>query len=109
MHPPKREAARRATGRPISKTTSSSPANNSKRGGAQAAQLIADVRFRHRIEHLERLGNRITGELLAKLAVEHDCRGEIERFIDRCVEREEVIRKLGFDKWPPLPLRAVPR
>ena len=106
---PKRESRPASTGRPISKTTSSSPANNSKRGGAQAAQLISDPRFRRRVQNLERLGSRITGELLAKLAAEHDCRGEIERFIDRCVEREDVIRKLGFDQWPPLPLRQVPR
>lgn len=55
------------------------------------------------------LGSRVAAELLAQLAASHDCRSEIERFLDRAVENETAIREFGFDKWPPLPLRQVPR
>src|SRR4051812_40606485 len=80
--------------------------NKKKSSGAQAAQLVADPRFRRRVQRLERLGSRITGELLAQLAAEFGCRPEIERFIDRAVENEEAIRAFGFDRWPPLPMRV---
>ena len=81
------------------------PSKNSRFG--QAAALVADPRFRRRVQHLERLGNRVTGELLAQLAVEHDCRPMIERWIDRAIEHEDQIKAFGLHEWPPLPLRAV--
>lgn len=79
-----------------------------KGAGAQAAQLVADPRFRRRVQHLERLGNRVTGELLAQLAVEFGCLPQIERFLDAAAENEAAIRQYGFDKWPDLPLRVAP-
>lgn len=83
--------------------------NKAKPTGRQAAQLVADPRFRRRMQRFHALGSRVAAELLAQLAAEHDCRAEIEHFLDRAVENEEAIRAFGFNEWPELPLRAVPR
>ena len=86
------------------------PANKQTARATQAADLIGDPRFRGRVQHLGRLGNRITAERLAQLCVDHGCQDDVERFIDRVVANEDAIRELGADLWPPLPpLRAVPR
>ena len=111
MSPPDPKRRRRPTGQVgaqvVNQHNSSGALNKPKRAGAQAAKLISDVRFRRRVQHLERLGNRVVGELLAKLAAEHDCAVEIERFIDAAIEHEDAIKAFGFDRWPPLPMRIV--
>jgi len=79
------------------------------RGGAQAAQLVADPRFRRRVQRFWPLGDRITAHLLAEIAVKHDCLGDVERFLDAAYEHKDAIQTFGIDRWPPLPLRAVSR
>jgi hypothetical protein len=76
-------------------------------GGAQAAALVADIAFRHRVQRFWPLGSHVGAHLLAELAVKHGCRDEIERWLDRTLERENTMRALGVDRWPPLPVRAV--
>jgi hypothetical protein len=109
MPPPSRRRRRPAGTPDALKDHHQHAGNKPKSTGAQAAALIADVRFRRRVQHLERLGNRVAGELLARLAVQYGCLPMIEKFIDAAVENEPAIRAFGVDRWPPLPMRAVPR
>jgi hypothetical protein len=75
---------------------------------AQAATLVGDPVFRRRVQRVYPLGGYVIAHLLAELAIRHDCRGEIERFLDGAIENEPAIRAFGIDQWPPLPLRGVP-
>src|SRR4051794_13717005 len=61
------------------------------RAGAQAAaELVADLAFRRRVQLFWPLGSRLTAELLAEIAAKHGCRIEIERFLDRAVAHEDT-------------------
>ena len=87
--------------------------NNTQRISAPCVgvkdDLLADPAFRHKLELFHALGARVTGELLADIAARRACLDEIEYFIDRALANEKIIRALGADRWPPLPLREVPR
>jgi hypothetical protein len=84
------------------------PAHTRNSPGAQAA-LVADPTFRRRVQRLYPLGDRVLALLLAHLAVEHDCRTEVERLLDRVIDNEAAIRAFGLvDRWPPLPTRGAP-
>ena len=97
MSPPKRRK-RPGQGAPETQPNNNAAANKPKRAGAQA--LVADPRFRRRMERFWPLGPRITAELLARLAAEHDCRAEVERFLDAAVENAAAIKAYGLDRWP---------
>ena len=76
--------------------------------GAVAAETVADLRFRRRVERLYRLGPRAVGELLAEIAAERNIRVVVERKLDRFAELDPAaIEAAGGDKFWPAPLREV--
>ena len=75
--------------------------------GETAASIVADLRFRHQVEHLHRLGARAVGELLAEISIERGIRTVVDRKLERYAEIEpEALEAVGGDFWP-LPLREV--
>ncbi len=78
--------------------------------GPIAAEAVAKMRFRHRVQHLHRLGPRAVGELLAELGAERSIMTLIDRKLDTYVDpdAEALAATGGADFWP-LPLNVVPR
>ena len=76
--------------------------------GPTTTQPLAGPRFEHQVEHLHHLGPRVIGELLAEIA---HATGE-ETFIANRLEvyaelDPEVVRFVGGDRFPPMPLGVV--
>ena len=78
--------------------------------GEVAAEIVADLKFRRRVEHLHHLGARAVGELLAELSVERDIRTVVDRKLQRYSELEpESLQATGGDDFWPTPLHEVRR
>ena len=74
-----------------------------------AADVVADLRFRRRVERLHRLGPRAVGELLAELAAARSIMTAIDRKLATYVELDPAtIEAAGGDTFWPAPLREVP-
>ena len=78
--------------------------------GPIAAEAVANMRFRHRVQHLHRLGPRAVGELLAELGAERSIMTLIDQKLDTYAELEpETLEVTGGDGfWQP-PLHGVER
>jgi hypothetical protein len=90
-----------------------SPANNPQPSERQDPASLGDqrdLRFRHDVTRLHRLGPRILYQALCEFGETRLCRFELEELISRYAELDpELVRVLGADRWRPLPpLRAVP-
>lgn len=94
----KRESRPAGTGRPISKANNNSPANKPKRANAQAARLAADPRFQRRVTAVWQFGPGVLALLLGRLADEHDCAGQVLRYLDGAIEHAPAIRQYGLDR-----------
>ena len=69
--------------------------------GSVAAEVVADLKFRRQVEHLQRLGARAVGELLAEVSAERGIRTVIDQKLSRYAELEpEVLETAGGDFWP---------
>lgn len=76
-------------------------------GGVQGG---ADLAFRRNVRQLHQLGPRATYELLAELGARRLCRSEIEQLVLAYAELDpEIVRAVGADRLPPLPLPRLVR
>ena len=76
--------------------------------GQIAAEVVADMRFRHQVLRLHRLGPRVTAELLAEIGAERSIQTVIDQKLDRYTEIEpEALEVTGSDGFWPLPIRKV--
>ncbi len=76
--------------------------------GAVAAQVVADMRFRHRAQRLHRLGPRAVGKILAELGAERSIMTIIDQKLDTYAELDpETLEATGGDGFWPAPLREV--
>ena len=75
---------------------------------AMAAQAYAGPRFEHMVEHLHRLGPRSIAELLIEIA---RSTGQPALIADRLQAYAgldpEIVRAVGGDRFPPMPLEVV--
>ena len=78
--------------------------------GETAASIVADLRFRHQVEHLQRLGARATAELLAAVGAERGIQTVIDQKLATYAELDpETLEATGGDDfWQP-PLHGVER
>ena len=78
--------------------------------GQIAAEVVADLRFRRKVQRLHRQGPRVVGEFLAEIGPELGVQTPIDRKLDADAEIEpEVIEAAGGDEfWQP-PLHGVDR
>ncbi len=76
--------------------------------GRIAAEIVADMRFRRKVQRLYRRGDRVLGEFLAELSVERDIGTIIDQKLDRYTELEpEILEAAGGDAfWQP-PIHEV--
>ena len=76
--------------------------------GQNAAEVMADLRFRRRVERLHRLGPRVTAELLAEIGVERSIMTVIDRKLATYVSIEPAaIEAAGGTRFWPAPLREA--
>lgn len=76
--------------------------------GPIAAEVVADMRFRQRVQYLHRLGPRAVGELLAELGAERSIMTLIDQKLDTYAALDpKTLEVTGGDKFWPLPLRGV--
>jgi len=67
----------------------------------QPFPAIERLRLRHGAEHVCQLGPRAVFELLAELAMAHDCGPDVLDRLDRyCAITPETLRALGGDRFP---------
>ncbi len=73
-----------------------------------AAEVVADLKFRHQVLRLHRLGPRVVGELLAEIGAERSIQTLIDQKLDTYAELEpETLEVTGGDGFWPAPLRGV--
>ena len=66
-----------------------------------AADIVADLRFRRRVERLHRLGPRAVAELLAEIGAERSITTTINQKLDRYTELDPAaLEAAGGDFWP---------
>ena len=76
--------------------------------GAVAAEVVADLRFRRKVQRFHRLGDRVLGEFLAEIGAERSIMTAIDRKLARYAEIEpEAIEAAGGGGFWPLSLRVV--
>ena len=85
-------------------------ANAERRQREDAAEMVADLRFRRNVERVCSLGTRVVSKLLNEIGAER----AIQHLIDRKVERyadldPSELAALGGDDFPPVPLHEVRR
>ncbi len=76
--------------------------------GPIAAEVVADLRFRRKVQRVHRLGDRVFGELLAEIGAERGITTIIDQKLERYAELEpETIEAAGGDDfWQP-PIHEV--
>ncbi len=72
--------------------------------GRVAAEVVADLKRQRQIEHVHRLGARAVGEILHQVAESEN--------LDRALAAYErptpdLLKAVGHDRFPPLPIHAV--
>ena len=78
--------------------------------GSAAAEIVAGLEYRQKIERIHALGARCLGELLAELGVEKSIMPSIHEKLDRYASIDpQALQTLGGDKFWPVPLREVRR
>ncbi len=71
-------------------------------------QIVADMRFRHQVLRLHRLGPRVTAELLAEIGAERAIQTVIDQKLDRYAELEpEALAAAGGNDFWVVPIREV--
>ena len=79
-----------------------------RRACLEAAEVIADLKFRRQVEHLHGLGARVVGELLAEIGAERSIQTLIDRKIDTYATlKPEALEATGGGGFWPAPLRKV--
>ena len=73
-----------------------------------AAEVVVDLRFRRKVQQVHRLGDRVFGELLAKIGAERGITTIIDQKLERYAELEpETLEAAGGDDfWQP-PIHEV--
>ena len=76
--------------------------------GDAAAEVVADLRRRRKVQLLHRLGGRVLGEFLAEIGAEYSIQTVIDQKLDTYAELELESLKAagGSDFWQP-PLHGV--
>ncbi len=76
--------------------------------GPIAAEVVADLRFRHQVLRLHRLGPRAVAELLAEIGAERSIQTVIDKKLDTYAELDpEALEATGGDGFWQSPLHGV--
>ncbi len=78
--------------------------------GQVAAEVVADLRFRRRVQQVHRLGDRVLGEFLAEIGAERGIQTIIDRKLERYAQLDpEALEAAGGNEFWPAPLHEVRR
>ena len=81
-----------------------------KRVGPIAAVIVADIRFRRKIERLHQRGPRAVLEVLAEIGAERSIMTTIDQVLDQHLDvSDQVLEAVGGDRLPPVPIHEVRR
>ena len=76
--------------------------------GRVAAEVVADLRFRRRVQQVHRLGARAVGELLAELGAERSIMTLIDQKLSRYANLDpEAVEATGAGDFWPEPIHEV--
>ncbi len=76
--------------------------------GEVAAEVVANLQFRRRVQQVHRLGDRVFGELLAEIGAERGIQTIIDQKLDRYAELEpETLEIAGGDDFWSVPIHGV--
>ena len=76
--------------------------------GEIAAEVVADMMFRRRVQQVHRLGDRVFGEFLAELGAERGIQTVIDQKLNKYASLDpETLEATGGDGFWPVPLREV--
>ncbi len=76
--------------------------------GAIAAEVVADMKFRHQVLRLHRLGPRVVGELLAEIGAERSIQTVIDQKLDTYNELDPgTLEATGGEGFWPVSVRKV--
>ncbi len=75
-----------------------------------AAEVVADMMFRRRVQQVHRLGDRVFGEFLAELGAERGIQTVIDQKLNKYASlNPETLEATGGDESWPVPLHEVRR
>ena len=76
--------------------------DRSRSTGSVAAETVANLRFRRKVERVHSLGPRVTAELLAEIGAERNIRTVIDNKLERyaALDPKAVTVTGGDDFWP---------
>ena len=73
-----------------------------------AADPLSNMRFERAVVRVHQLGPRAVGELLREISHTHGLAGDIEERLARYARLDpEIVRAMGWDHFPPLPVHLV--
>ncbi len=76
--------------------------------GEIAAEVVADMMFRRRVQQVHRLGDRVFGEFLAELGAERGIQTIIDQKLKKYASLDpEALEATGGDGFWPTPLHKV--
>ena len=78
--------------------------------GPLAAETVANLAFRRKVELLHSLGPRVTAELLAEIGVERSIQTVIDQKLETYTALDiEALEATGGDDFSPVPIHEVRR
>ena len=78
--------------------------------GSVAAETVASLRFRRKVEQVHSLGPRVTAELLAEIGAERSIRTVIDQKLEVYAGLDpKAVAVTGGDNFWPVPLAGVRR
>ncbi len=84
--------------------------DRSRSTGSAAAETVANLRFRRKVERIHSLGPRVTAELLAEIGAERNIRTVIDDKLERYAGLDpKAVAVTGGDDFWPAPLTEVGR
>ncbi len=84
--------------------------DRSRSTGGVAAETVASMRFRRKVEKIHSLGPRVTAELLAEIGAERSIRTIIDQKLERYAALDpKAVTVTGGDDFWPMPLSEARR
>ena len=78
--------------------------------GQISAEIVADMKFRRRVQRVHQLGDRVFGEMLAEIGAERGIQTIIDEKLKKYADLDpEVLEAAGGDRFPPVPIHGVER
>ena len=79
-----------------------------KRLGPIAAEIVADIAFRRKLDQIHQRGPRAVGEVFAELGAERSIMSIIDQILDRHLAvSDQALEIVGGNRLTPIPIHAA--